>query len=211
MLGASDVILRGLVIDAFGVGVSVPSPGDVGDLIQGDDIGVYPLFPVDPDTGQPIVVNGVAEELLGGQGNSLQGVLVDSTNATVGGVEPQDSDVIVGNGSQGVSILPGAQGNQVVGNQIGVLGPSAMRRDLLHPAESGRTGVRIADSSNLVGGATAGAGNLISGNDGDGVDLVGAATTRNNVLGNDIGVGPGGGFLFGSADPGNLGDGVTHR
>ena len=208
VLGASDVILRGMVIDGFGVGVSVPNPGDVGDLIQGDDIGPFPLFPVDPDTGQAITVNGAPEEILGGRGNSLQAVLLASTNATVGGVETQDSNVIVANGSQGVSILAGAQGNQVVNNQIGILGPAATS-GIYYILPNGSDGVRIADSSNYVGGATAGAGNLISGNDGDGVHLVGAATTRNNVLGNDIGVGPGGGFLFGSAEPGNVGDGVT--
>ena len=33
-------------------------------------------------------------------------VLLGSTNATVGGVEKQDENVIIGNGQQGVSILP---------------------------------------------------------------------------------------------------------
>ena len=74
---------------------------------------------------------------------------------------------------------------------------------------NGADGVLIADSSNYVGGAAAGSGNLISGNLGDGVHIVGPAATRNDVLGNYIGVGPGGGFLFGSDNPGNLGDGVA--
>lgn len=74
---------------------------------------------------------------------------------------------------------------------------------------NGSDGVLIADSSNDVGGAAAGSGNLISGNLGNGVNIVGPASTRNNILGNYIGVGPGGGFLFGSDNPGNLGDGVV--
>ncbi len=45
-------------------------------------------------------------------------------NATVGGTDPQDANVICGNGAQGVLIEPGASGNQVLGNQIGVVGPS---------------------------------------------------------------------------------------
>ena len=57
-------------------------------------------------------------------GNSLQGVLLGSTNATIGGFDPQENNVIAGNGLQGVSILPGAVGNQVLGNQIGIAGPS---------------------------------------------------------------------------------------
>ena len=121
-IDASDSIVRGLIVDGFGVGVSVPVKGVVGALIQGNDIGKYPLFPVDPVTGIPIT--GPDAITIGGHGNSLQGVLLASTNATVGGVENQDDNVIIGNGDQGVSILPGAQGNQVIGNQIGIIGPS---------------------------------------------------------------------------------------
>ncbi len=51
VLNASDSILRGLVITGFGVGVSVPSPADVGDLIQGNFIGDYLTYPVDPLSG----------------------------------------------------------------------------------------------------------------------------------------------------------------
>jgi hypothetical protein len=205
VLDTSDSILRGLVIEGFGVGVSVPAPGDVGDLIQGNDIGNYPIFPVDPETGIPLTDVPLLE--VTGQGNSLQGVLLDSTNATVGGVEEQDSNVIIGNGQQGVSILPGAHGNQVLGNQIGIIGIRALMGPYLIVG-NGSDGVRIQDSSNYVGGAATGAGNLISGNLGDGVQIVGTAATRNDILGNVIGAGPSGGFLFGSDIPGNLGDGV---
>ena len=38
-INASDSILRGLAIEGFSVGVSVPNPTDVGDLIQGNFIG----------------------------------------------------------------------------------------------------------------------------------------------------------------------------
>jgi Calx-beta domain len=228
VLDTSDSILRGLIINGFGVGVSVPNSDDVGDLIQGDDIGKYPIFPVDPESGVPVLINGIQEEdVVGvgdspqGLGNSLQGVLLGSTNATVGGLEAQDNNVIIGNGfslvngvvtnnslqGQGVSILPGAQGNQVIGNQIGIIGP-AVSKGPSFIVPNGSDGVLIADSSNYVGGAAAGAGNLISGNLGDGVHIVGPAATRINVLGNYIGIGPGGEFVLGSADPGNLGDGV---
>ena len=63
VLDSSDSILRGLIVDGFGVGVSVPDPGDVGDLIQGDDIGKYPLFPVEPTTGLPVQVDGANVDL----------------------------------------------------------------------------------------------------------------------------------------------------
>ena len=212
-LDVSNSIVRGLIIDGFSTGVSIPNPGEVGDLIQGNDIGVYPLFLVDPVTG--FALTGPTSEAIAGQGNSQQGVLLGSTNATVGGVEPQDNNVIIGNGllqqipgqGQGVDILSGAQGNQVLGNEIGIVGPTGMG-GFFFIVPNGSDGVLIVDSSNYVGGVAPGAGNLISGNLGDGVHIMGAAATRNNVLGNDIGIGPGGGFLFGQGNPGNLGDGV---
>ena len=46
-----ELVLRGLIIDGFDVGVSVPRPADVGNLIQGNFIGKYFLYPVDPATG----------------------------------------------------------------------------------------------------------------------------------------------------------------
>ncbi len=208
VLDASDSILRGLIVDGFDVGVSVPNPGVVGVLIQGDDIGKYRVFPVDPSTGLPVLVNGVQVEQVDGTGNSLQGVLLASTNATVGGVEQQDNNVIIGNGAQGVSILLGAHGNQVIGNQIGIVGPPSAN-GLYFIVPNGSDGVLIADSSNYVGGAAPGSGNLISGNLGDGVHIVGPAATRNDVLGNYIGTGPGGLFVLGSAASGNQGDGVA--
>jgi hypothetical protein len=204
VLDAPDSVLRGLIIDGFGTGVSVPNPGSAGDLIQGNDIGQYFVFPVDPTSGTPVAAPG--NVAFAGRGNSLQGVLIGSTNTTVGGIETQDDNVIVGNGLQGVSILPGGESNLVIGNQIGIAGPSLGGRYVVAP--NGAEGVLIASSSNFVGGPAAEAGNLISSNGSDGVGIVGPEATRNNVQGNYIGVGPGGGFRFGTGHPGNIGDGV---
>ena len=74
-------------------------------------------------------------------------------------------------------IEPGASGNQVLGNQIGLVGPSSS--GLYFLAGNGAEGVLILSSgtsldpssivyasSNIIGGAVAGAGNLISDNHG---------------------------------------------
>ena len=58
VLDASHCLLRGLIISGFSVGVSVSAldtSGNpvVGDLIQGNSIGDYFTYPVDPDTGSP--------------------------------------------------------------------------------------------------------------------------------------------------------------
>ena len=214
VLNASDCIVRGLAIEGFDIGVLVQSATDVGDLIQGNSIGNYLAYPVDTQTGAPLPApDNVA---LAGQGNAQQGVLLDSANGTVGGTEPEDCNVICGNGAQGVLIQPGASGNQVLGNQIGVAGPS---EGLYFQDGNGGDGVLIESSgtagdpasiifasSNTVGGMSG--GNVISANGGDGVDIVGVGATRNDVEANYIGVAPGGGYVFGSGDPGNGGDGV---
>ena len=49
---------------------------------------------------------------------------------------------------------------------------------------------------------------MISGNGSDGIDIVGPVATRTIVGANLIGLAPGGGYLLGSGDPGNGGDGV---
>jgi len=80
-------------------------------------------------------------------------------------------------------IIPGAAGNQILGNQIGMAGPSI--NGLYVQDGNGAEGVLIQSSgsladpqdidyasSNFVGSATG--GNVISGNTGAGVHLVGA-------------------------------------
>jgi len=215
VLDASDCILRGLAIDGFGVGVSVPNPTNVGDLIQGNFIGDYAVYPVDPQTGTPIP--NLPVEIVG-TGNTAQGVVLGSANATVGGIDPQASNVISGNGAQGVWIEPGASGNDVLNNQIGVIGPID---GFYYQIGNGAEGVLIESSgtasdpssivytsSNTIGGAVAGSGNVISANQSFGVHLVGVGATRNLVEANYIGTAPGGGYRFGTGDPGNQADGV---
>lgn len=214
MIDASNSILRGLNIEGFDVGVSVPNPSNIGNLIQGNFIGKYLVFLVDPQTGAPITSDPV---VVTGSANT-QGVVLDSANATVGGTDPQDSNIIGGNLEQGVLIEPGASGNQVLGNQIGVVGPN---EGFYFQIANGGDGVSIQStgtasdpasivyaSSNVIGGAVGGAGNVISFNGGAGVDIAGVGATRNLVEANYIGTAPGGGYLFGSGDPGNDADGV---
>jgi len=221
VLDASHSLLRGLIISGFSVGVSVSAldtSGNpvVGDLIQGNSIGDYYTYPVDPNRGSPLPSpNTVA--FVTGAGNSQQGVILYSANTTVGGSNPQENNIICGNGAQGILVEPGASGNQILGNQIGMAGPSV--NGLYEQDGNGAEGVLIEStgslddpqsivyaSSNFVGSATG--GNVISGNGGAGVQLVGVGANRNLIQGNYIGVAPGGGYLFGTGGPGNGGDGV---
>gem|GEM_PF-1449174 len=211
VLDASHSTLRGLIIDGFGVGVSVPqldssgNPNFFGDLIQGNFIGKYLEYPVDPNTGAPLPAPDNVE--LEGIGNT-QGVVLNSDNTTVGGTQPQDDNVISGNVQQGVLIQPSATGNVVEGNQIGIVGPSSNGR--YFQAGNGAEGILDYGSSNQIGGPVTAAGNLISANQSYGVRISGSVATRNIVAANIIGLGPGGGYVFGTGNPGNgdYGDGV---
>ena len=52
VLDTSHSVLRGLAIDGFGIGVSVPAPQNTGNLIQGNFIGQYLTYPVNPLNGE---------------------------------------------------------------------------------------------------------------------------------------------------------------
>ena len=101
-----------------------PVPTDQGDLIQGNSIGEYLVYPVDCSRASRCRRPNSVE--LVGLGNTHEGILLGSANATVGGFEAQDSNVICGTVLKACLIVPGASGNQVLGNQIGVVGPSTM-------------------------------------------------------------------------------------
>jgi hypothetical protein len=216
VLAASHSTVRGLIIDGFGVGISVPSTDIngkpvVGDLIQGNYIGKYVVYPVDPNTGFPLLApNNVA---LVGSGNTQQGVLLDANNMTVGGSNPQENNVISGNGLQGVQIQPGITGTVVAGNQIGIISTGIITSggaSLYFEVGNGAEGVLDFGSSNQIGGPVSAAGNLISANGSHGIRISGVGATGNIVAANFIGVGPGGGYRFGTGNPGNgdAGDGV---
>ena len=121
-------------------------------------------------------------------------MVLDSTNATVGGTDPQDDNVIAGNGEQGVLIEPGSLGQPGSGE------PDRRGRTdvdgFYFAAGNGAEGVLIESSgtagdpssivyssSNSIGGAVAGAGNIISANGSDGVHIEGVGATRNLVEG----------------------------
>jgi CSLREA domain-containing protein len=131
--------------------------------------------------------------------NSFDGVRIggSATGNTVGGATAGARNVISGNTQNGVGIS-GSGSNQVQGNYIGT--------DITGVLDRGNTldGVFINQApSNTIGGTTFGAGNIISGNDGHGVELTGGGATMNLIQGNFIGT-----DVLGFADLGNSLDGV---
>jgi hypothetical protein len=171
---AGGSTVRGLVISGFsGSGLNLNTTG--GNQIEGNLIGTSA-------TGGP------------GVGNGGNGVLVlNSTANTIGGATPAARNVISGN-AIGILLGPGAGGNQVLGNFIGLDGSGT--------SATGNTGagVRIVGSGNFVGGPGPGERNVLSGNSA-GIELLGGFgnSVRGNLIGTDA---------TGTAPLGNTGAGI---
>jgi uncharacterized repeat protein (TIGR01451 family) len=237
-LQAGNTTVRGLVINRF-VGSAITINGD-NNLIQSNFIGTD--------------ITGTLD-----LGNALVGVdITNGLNNTIGGAAAGARNIISGNGAEGVRISnAGTTGNQVQGNFIGIDssgtveihnglagvfingapgntigGAGAGARNILSGnADRGITiigdgtivqdnfigtdasgtailgnklgGILIVGSNNLVGGTAAGALNVISGNEVDGVQVAGAGSSNNLIQGNFIGT-----DVSGTADLGNARLGV---
>jgi hypothetical protein len=121
-------------------------------------------------------------------GNREDGVRIAGGNRnTIGGTTSSAPNIISASRSHGIRINfdPNegeATENIIQGNYIGT--------DVSGNADLGNTisGVYIEfTSSNLIGGDTSGAGNVISGNDQNGVFVLGAESAANRIQGNYIG------------------------
>ena len=119
-------------------------------------------------------------------GNILDGMRIDqgTTGNTIGGTTASARNIISGNARFGILITDsGTSNNAVQGNYIGT--------DVNGTADLGNISdgihIQAAASNNTIGGTTAGAGNVISGNDGNGITVTGSGTNGNTIAGNLIG------------------------
>jgi len=117
------------------------------------------------------------------EGNFIEanfwGILVGSSNNVIGGTVLGKRNVISGNTSSGI-VLNG-DGNLVQGNLIGVMADGA--------ANGNGPGIAGLGSSNTIGGAVPGAGNVIAHNAGGGILFSSTGTTvatNNTVSSNSI-------------------------
>ena len=186
VIQAPDSAVKGLVINRFaGNGILLSGPGATGNKIEGNFIGANAAGSSAP-------------------GNDDDGVDVfGADDNTIGGTAPGARNVISGNGGDGVQVVGGlgTTGNEVLGNYIGTNknGTSALGN-----TEEGVLLFSVSD--NTVGGTTAGARNVISGNKQDGVQISGNASigiaTGNVVLGNFIGTRANGTEALGNTEDG---------
>ncbi len=176
---APNSTVRGLVINSFGgEGILITGSGATNNAVRGNFIGTD--------------ATGMQD-----QGNSGSGVEVSgASNNTIGGTRPAERNVISGHKVfAGVSLGFNATGNAVQGNYVGTnaAGTAAIPNS---------RGIQVSsNSNNTIGGTTAGARNIISGNSGTGIELSGS---ENLIQGNFIGT-----DVTGQGDLGNGGTGVA--
>ena len=161
--GSDGSTIKGLVIDQFAAdGIAIV--GASNNVITGNFIGVDP-------TGTAARGNLVGIDLRSG-----------SSNNRIGGTTGAERNIISSNSVDGIQIRGASSNNVVQGNYIGL--------DVTGTLDLGNTnqGVAIftAATNNTVGGTAAGAGNVISGNGGEGVRIISAGTTGNAIRGNSI-------------------------
>ena len=115
-------------------------------------------------------------------------------NILVGGTAAGAGNVISGNGNSGINLGPG---NTVQGNLIGtdVTGTKAVPNG---------TGITVQSGGGLIGGTAAGARNVVSGNNGDGIAVGGVNGNLTTVQGNFVGT-----DITGSVALGNNGSGIS--
>jgi hypothetical protein len=176
---AGNSVVRGLVINGFSDGgIGLQTGG--GNLIEGNYIGTNAA--------------GTGAANSRGNGINVQG----SSGNLIGGTTAAARNVISATNSHGISIFNGATNNTVQGNYIGTnaAGTAALG--------NGSSGVFISAPGNFVGGTTAGARNVISGNN-RGISLQDASlvsSSGNVIQGNYIGTNAAGNAALGNTDTG---------
>jgi hypothetical protein len=173
LIGGTTVAARNVISGGTYQGVVIRDPGTRNNVVAGNYIGINA-------NGNAALPNGQAGvNIFGGAGSNL-----------IGGYTAAARNVISGNAFQGVAISdPNTGGNIVAGNYIGLdpTGTTPMSNGAAYP---GFAGVDIFNGSfgNVIGGTASGAGNVISGNTLQGVDISSNGAVANVVQGNYIGL-----------------------
>ncbi|MFO1062831.1 MAG: hypothetical protein U0892_03010 [Pirellulales bacterium] len=182
-----------------GIGVGMETFGNIvggstaaeRNIISGNTVGVRMERPnnLAVDENNRIIGNYIGTDVTGsyaiGNGTGVQvtasvGAIVRQN--TIGGTAAGFGNVISGNTTAVEMDGAGASGNLLIGNSIGTDASQSQR------IANGQGVVIVSGAhDNLIGGATAGSGNLIGGSVNEAVFISGATTDGNLIQGNSIG------------------------
>ena len=167
VIGGATAAARNVISGNTAQGVIILGAAATGNVVSGNVIGSN--------------VSGTARIPNGGAGVA---VINGASDNTIGGTTAGAGNLISGNTGPGVTInTAGTTRNTVAGNLIGT---NAAGSAALFNGNSGVV-LNAGTTNNTVGGTTAAARNVISGNNQSGVSVSGAGTSGNTVVGNFIG------------------------
>jgi hypothetical protein len=179
---------RNIIAGSSNDGIDIYGDGTTGNVVAGNFIGT------DATGTQALGIAGDGVFVAEGASSNWIGV-----NPYGGPAVADEGNLISGNGFCGVQLASGCDGNVIAGNKIGtdVTGTVALGNPVGVEVDSGST-------NNTIGGTTAGAGDVISGNAQSGVAIFDMGTTGNLVQGNEIGTDITGSIALGNGQSGVL-------
>ncbi len=127
----------------------------------------------------------------------------NSRNLRIGGDQPQHRNLIYSNGLDGIAIVALPNNDRFPNQGIDILNNYIGTQNGTTDNGNNRNGIYLENAFGvIIGDATGATRNIISGNNGDGVKLVGEKTVSNEVIGNFIGTDLSGGSPLGNSDVG---------
>ncbi len=166
IIGGTNALARNVLSGNSQYGIYITDSNTTGNVVLGNYIGT-------DASGSRALANGLSGVFIG---NGASG-------CTIGGTNTGTRNVLSGNAQYGVIITSNTTDNVVLGNYIG----TDMSGSLMVSNAFGGVFLAAGASHNLIGGMNAGAGNVISGNLGNGILLRGSDVLNNAVQGNFIG------------------------
>jgi parallel beta-helix repeat protein len=178
--------------------VTIGGPGGLGNVIAGNT--GDGLRVAGASDGTRVLGNwiGVGHDGTTKQANAGNGINITGTarNTTIGGLDNAKGNVISGNTGDGVNIGADTSGTLLQSNTIG------LNQARTAAVANGGNGVNVVGSGVTLGGAAAGAGNVISGNTRYGIEVAGARAAKTLIEGNMIGTDGTGKLALGNGDTG---------
>jgi hypothetical protein len=166
VIGGTNALARNVLSGNSQYGIFITDSNTTGNIVLGNYIGT-------DASGSNAVPNGLSGVFIG---NGTSGNIVGGTNTLA-------RNILSGNSQYGVILTSNTTGNVVLGNYIG----TDVSGSLMVSNVMGGVFLAAGASQNLIGGTNAGAGNVISGNLGNGILMRGSNVVNNTVQGNFIG------------------------